>query len=221
MTGKLIDELSIYFGLAIRRNTGSIEDMKREIWATLYHKLSTDENPQHDKCPSGADSWCTWQKAKATNTLDSYRHEKPLKMEVFSAIKPIYEELSNDDLLTRCLGGFTQNSNESFNSTVWSLAPKSTSNGKVVLEIAADIAVCIFNNGLSSVMEIMKILGMTIGPNCYNFCLEVDAQRVKYAERSLTDAGKEGRSSAKSMRKSEQDQNLELEGQLYGAGIAD
>jgi len=142
-------------------------------------------------------------------------------MEVFSAVKPIYEELSNDDLLTHCLGGFTQNSNGSFNSTVWSLAPKSTSSGKVVLEIATDIAVCIFNDGLSSVMEIMKILGMTIGPNCYNFCLEVDAQRVKYAERSLTDAAKEGRSSAKSMRKSEQDQNLELEGQLYDAGIAD
>lgn len=104
LTRKLIDELSIYYGLAIRRNTDCIEDMKKEIWATLYHKLSTDEKSQHDKCPSGADSWCTWQKAKATNTLDFYRHKQPLNIEVFEAIKPIYEELSNDDLLTRCLG---------------------------------------------------------------------------------------------------------------------
>lgn len=49
LTGKLIDELTIYYGLAIRRNTGSIKNMKKEIWATLYHKISTDENPQHDK----------------------------------------------------------------------------------------------------------------------------------------------------------------------------
>jgi len=60
LTGKLIDDLSIYYGLAIRRNHDSIEKMKNDIWATLYHKLSTDENPQHDKCPSGLESWCSW-----------------------------------------------------------------------------------------------------------------------------------------------------------------
>ncbi|EFN61741.1 hypothetical protein EAG_00134, partial [Camponotus floridanus] len=43
LTGKLIDDLSLYFGLAIRRNHNSIVDMKKEIWATLYHKISTDD----------------------------------------------------------------------------------------------------------------------------------------------------------------------------------
>lgn len=195
--------------------------MKQEIWATLNHKLSTDEKPQHDKCPRGADSWCSWQKAKATNTLDSYKHKKSMNSEVFEAIKPVYEELSNDDLLTRCLGGFTQNNNESFNSTLWAMAPKSVSSGKLVLDIAADITVCTFNDGLSSIMNIMQVLGMTIGPNCYNFCLEVDALRVDYAERSLSDAVKKARSSAKTVRKAQEEENLELEGQLYGAGIAD
>lgn len=56
LTGKLIDELSIYYGLAIRRNSDSVEKMRNNIWATLYHKLSTDEKPQHDKCPIGEDS---------------------------------------------------------------------------------------------------------------------------------------------------------------------
>lgn len=221
LTGKLIDELSIYYGLAIRRNTDCIDDMKKGIWATLYHKLSTDEKPQHDQCPPGAESWCTWQKAKATDALSSYHHNEPINIEVFEAIKPIYEELSNDDLLTRCLGGFTQNSNESFNSTVWSLAPKTTSSGKLVLDIASDIAVCTFNDGLSSLMDVMKVLGMTIGPNCYNYCLEADALRVDYAERSLSDAVREARLRAKSSRKAEEEENLGLEGQLYGAGIAD
>lgn len=118
LTAKLIDDLSKYYGLAIRRNTTSIEGIKNDICATLYHKLSTSENPQHDKCPSREDSWCKWQKAKATNTLDSYEHKPPLHNKVFKAIKSIYEELSNDELLNRCLGGYIQNSNESFNAAV-------------------------------------------------------------------------------------------------------
>ncbi|XP_025160980.1 uncharacterized protein LOC112589971 [Harpegnathos saltator] len=78
LTGKLIDELSMYYGLAIRRNQNSIEKMRNEIWATLYHKLSTNEKPQHGKCPSGESSWCSWQKAKATNTLNTYSHKQAL-----------------------------------------------------------------------------------------------------------------------------------------------
>ncbi|EFN60639.1 hypothetical protein EAG_00548, partial [Camponotus floridanus] len=42
LTGKLIDELSVYYGLAIRRNTDSVENMRNEIYATLYHKISSD-----------------------------------------------------------------------------------------------------------------------------------------------------------------------------------
>jgi len=45
LTGKLIDDLSLYFGLAIRRNHNSIVNMKKEIWATLSHKIFTDDNP--------------------------------------------------------------------------------------------------------------------------------------------------------------------------------
>jgi len=69
-------------------------------------------------------------------SLDDFHHKAPLPKEVFKAIKPIYEELSQDELLNRCLGGYTQNSNESFNATVWNLAPKSYSSRKKVLNIA-------------------------------------------------------------------------------------
>jgi len=50
------------------------------------------------------------------------------------------------------------------------MAPKSVSSDKVVLDIAINIAVCVYNDGLSNVMRIMEVLGMTIRPNCYNFC---------------------------------------------------
>ena len=91
--------------------------MKNDIWATLYYKLSTDGKPQHEKCQPDKGSCCSWQKAKATNSLNSYEHKPALSDEVYEVINPVCEELSSDDLLTQCIS-FTQNSNESFNSTV-------------------------------------------------------------------------------------------------------
>lgn len=49
---KLIDELTVHYGLAIRRNT-SVGTTKKVIWVTSYHKIFTEEKPQHDKCQSG------------------------------------------------------------------------------------------------------------------------------------------------------------------------
>lgn len=70
----------------------------------LYHKLSTDVKSQHGKCPLGES---LWQKTTANNTLSTYSQKQALLQTVFNAIKPIYEELSSDDLLTQCLDGFT------------------------------------------------------------------------------------------------------------------
>ncbi|XP_015590648.1 uncharacterized protein LOC107265572 [Cephus cinctus] len=175
LTAKLINQLTVYYGLAIRRNANSLENMKKEIWATLFHKLSTDENPQHQKC---SDTWCDWKKAESADTLDTYYHRPALSKVVFDAIKPIYEDLSRDEFLNRCLGGYTQNSNKSFNATVSKLAPESYSSGETVLDLATDLAVCNFNNGLTSILQIMKILEMDIGIQSYNFCLEADAMRT-------------------------------------------
>ena len=107
-----------------------------------------------------------------------YNHHKPpLSQEVFKAIKPVYDDLNRDELLNRCLGGFTQNSNESFNAAVCNLAPKAYSSGKKVLHIATDIAVCNFNYGLKNGLRIMQVLEMEIGAQSYNFCVESDAMK--------------------------------------------
>lgn len=221
MTGKLIDELSIYFGLAIRRNCHSIEKMKNAIWSTLFHKMSTDENPQHDHCPTGENSWCSWQRAKCENILAGYMHKPPMREEVFEAIKPVYEKLVTDDLLTRCIGGYTQNNNESFNATVWAMVPKGLNSGKKIIDIGTNIATSVFNDGLISVLHIIEVMGMKIGPNSYNLCVEVDEKRIKKAEKSISDGAKQARLDLKSMRKEKEELEVDLEGQLYGAGIAD
>ena len=117
LTAKLVDILSNYYGIAIRRNASSTESMYKAIWATVYHKSSTDDMPKHHYCPEDADSWCTWQRANAEGTLAHYKHKDALPQEVIDAITPVYEDLSRKELLERFLGGFTQNY-ESFNCLV-------------------------------------------------------------------------------------------------------
>lgn len=90
----------------------------------LFHKISTDSKPQHDRCSVEENSWCSWQQAKAHNELHHYQHKAALNNEVFKTFQPIYEFLNQDELLSRCVGGFTQNSNESFNSVLWAITPK-------------------------------------------------------------------------------------------------
>ena len=76
--------------------------------------------------------------------------------DVMQAIKPVYEDLSKLELLERCVGAHTQNSNESFNSTVWRLAPKSKFSSNTIVETASHIAVCMFNEGHNSLTSILK-----------------------------------------------------------------
>lgn len=63
-------------------------------------------------------AWCSWQKSKAIGTLDVYKHKNPLSLIVQDAIRSIYEDLSSDELLERCEGGFTQNTNKSLNAVI-------------------------------------------------------------------------------------------------------
>ncbi|CAB3252833.1 unnamed protein product [Arctia plantaginis] len=119
LTDKVIQETTKFYGLAIRRHPDSLEDMKKEVWATYYHKCSSDKNPQHQFCPEGEDSSCKWRKAEAKNELDQFHHDKPhLISQVQVAIKPVFEDLSKDELLIRCIGAETQNNNESSNSFI-------------------------------------------------------------------------------------------------------
>ena len=96
LTAQEIDNLQNYYGKAIRDNTNSVENMRRAIWATYFHKLSTDDRPLHNLCPPrgpGTKLWC-----KYNNEPSKYKHHG-LPEEVMLAIKPIYRDLSHPDLL--------------------------------------------------------------------------------------------------------------------------
>ncbi|XP_014485395.1 PREDICTED: uncharacterized protein LOC106749935 [Dinoponera quadriceps] len=196
-------------------------DMKKAIWATLKHKASTNEKLQHEDCPQGEDSWCTWQQAKAQGNLSDYEHKPALSSDVLKAITPIYEELSNKNLLTRCVRGYTQNSNESLNAMIWSLAPKQTFSGAKTVDIASYCAASIFNEGYSSILKMMDVMNIKIGPNAFNLCNTVDERRISQANERSFDASKEERIERRTARSALEEDFLEEEGVLYEAGMGD
>ena len=80
---------------------------------------------QHAKCPQGEDSWCSYQRAAAKGSVKKFKHDyQPLPEDVLSVIKSIYQDLSSDALLERCVGGSTQNTNESYNQLIWKISPE-------------------------------------------------------------------------------------------------
>lgn len=92
LTGVEIYHLQTYYGKAIRNNLDDVNKMSKAVWATFYHRLSTDAKPQHDSCPTGEKSWCKYNKAIASGTV--YTHNNPLPETIGEVIKPIYSDLT-------------------------------------------------------------------------------------------------------------------------------
>ncbi|CAH2088980.1 unnamed protein product [Euphydryas editha] len=218
LTIKLMKELSRNYGLAIQRHPDSVEEMRKEIWAGFFHKISTDSNPQHSYC---SESWCKYKIAVKNNSVHKFKHPPALAKDVQEVLKPIYDDLTKQELLERCLGGNTQNNNESFNNCVWSMAPKHIFCGKKIVEIACQTAACIFNEGFHPVLKIMEVMGVKIGPIAAQFAADCDRTRIRVANRRSTDASKEARTKRRQAILDENEHYEEDEGIMYGAGIAD
>jgi len=139
---------------------------------------------------------------------------------VLKAITLIYEELSSENLLQQCIGGFTQNNNESLNALIWSFAPKCVFSGTKTVEIASYLAASIFNEGYKSLLKMIHVMNITIGPNAVAICTEVDNARISIADARLFEASKEGRVERRAMRSAIED-FCEKEGSFYEAGMAD
>jgi len=139
---------------------------------------------------------------------------------VLKAITPIYEELSSENL-QRCIGGFTQNNNESINALIWSFAPKRVFSGAKTVEIASYLAASIFNEGYESLLKMMHVMNITIGPNAVAICTEMDNARISIADARSFEASKEGRFERRAMRSAIEEDFYEEEGSFYEAGMAD
>ena len=162
MTAEVQTTLQKYYTKAIRSNQ-TVPEMCRAIMATLHHCNSTDDNPQHQFCPDGPSSWCFYKK----HPMHEFSHKTeigtPLSNLVFKAVK-LYECMSSDDLLSRCVLQTTQNANESIHSVIWSRCSKTVFSTWSRFEIAvAIIVVGQFNFGSVSSQDFLRCLRLPVG----------------------------------------------------------
>ncbi|CAH2088463.1 unnamed protein product [Euphydryas editha] len=129
--------------------------------------------------------------ADTTNVTFGEQGEK-----VQEVIKPIYKDLSRDDLLTRCLGAKTQNNNESppvVNSLIWTFASKHLHSGAKVVETTKFLAVLFLNEGFESILKLMEVTGAKIGLNSQEFANKRDDSRIDRSERRLSNFARQAR----------------------------
>ena len=137
------------------------------------------------------------------------------------AIRPVYEDLSSSDLLRKCVGGFTQNSNEGLNALIWKVAPKETHSGSIIVQITTYIATGMFNEGHMSLLKTLKTLSIKIANAAHYMCQEADAQRISTGELKAQQATTEGRIHRRQSRLQAEVAQIAEEGHLYDAGTAD
>ena len=98
LSEKRIQKLQFFYGKAIRQNTHSIRAMQNAVMAIWHHSKSTDENPDHDLCQEGENSWCGFQRDVAKGTT-VYVYKNPIPEAVADVIYSTFEALSEESLL--------------------------------------------------------------------------------------------------------------------------
>ena len=139
LTDKVIDKMQNYYRKAIRGNKGDLNGMKESIKAIECHMIKNAKvglKEQHQYCPKSGDTWCKYWKDKNDGT-ELYNEDNRLPEVFMAELHPIFQRLSKDDLLNRCLNGKTQNQNEAANGILWSKCPKTKFCGARRVRIAA------------------------------------------------------------------------------------
>lgn len=215
LTDAVIDILQSYYGQAIRNNVSSVTDMKKAIWAIFFHKLSTNESPQHGLCPKEETTWCKYNRSLITN--EKYDHKNSLPSAIMTEIKPIFRDLSDENLLKKCTHGNTQNVNESLNNVIWSRLPKKTFVGKDILELGVYDAIASFNLGLVTKCQVLDSIKIKPGCHMISAMKALDAERVYAADKAMSDFERKARRMKRLQTKKLEDQYEDK--QQYEAGM--
>lgn len=223
LTKETILKLQLYYRQAIKNNIPNVQHMKTAIYATLYHAMSTDEKPQHFKCPGGASSWCFYNRATARGEIPP-KHDKTtmttvLDSSVVTKIIPVYQKLASNELLERCKQGKTQNTNECLHSVIWNYCPKTVFVAKKKVDIAVTSAVSVFNMGCE-VSEKLKesATGLDMSESGMKVSMQRDKRRINQSVVTHNTGHRSVRKRLKFSKMASQHQKKRAEGTTYGAG---
>ena len=97
---------------------------------------------------------------------------------VMAEVNDIFQELSRVDLLEKVAHGKTQNANECANSTIWNILSKNGFANRPLVELAAYMAVCLYNEGKIAVLDVLSSLAVPIGKEMAQKCKSIDKRRI-------------------------------------------
>lgn len=182
LTKKMVEKIQNNYGYAIRGNVGNQSAMKNAIMAVLKHTVIEKDvslDDQHSLCPK--DDWC-----KYWTNPNTYSQSNRLPPVFFDLLKPLFNRLSSDDLLSRCQRGFTQNQNESVNGVLWGECSKRKFCGITKLTLAVSQSVGEFNAGAGTTALLMKKAGIGLASSSMRSFRAKDRKRILFAAKKIT-----------------------------------
>ena len=127
LTDAFIDRIHNNYGEAIRNNS-DVPSMKNAIMA-IYHHMIKDDNlslvQQHKYYPKTPSTRCKYSLDKLYDN-GTYSENCRLPTVFKPELKHLFERLSDEERLKRCIQSLTQNQNESVNNILWTLCTKRT-----------------------------------------------------------------------------------------------
>ncbi|KAJ8887125.1 hypothetical protein PR048_013340 [Dryococelus australis] len=150
-----------------------------------FQLFSSYEDPQRGLCPKGAECWCKYQRAKTKGECYKHSNHVHLPRVVVEEMKSLFRDLSEPELLKKCLHGRTQNPNESVNSVIWNRLPKTTFIRVRTLYFGVWDAVASFNEGNLIMCHMYGRLGFPPGRNCVQAMKRLDGYRIDEAKRMV------------------------------------
>ncbi|GFX31754.1 uncharacterized protein TNCV_170871 [Trichonephila clavipes] len=190
LTDSLIDKLAHYYALMMKRCTGFVPQIQ------IHGKYN----------------------AAINNNLQNYQHKPSVAKAVRDVIKPVFADLSHPALLKKCLGGKTQNPNESLNSLIWKFCPKTIGSSLQTAEIAANLATSVFNDGNQILITILEKFGLKINRNVCVSLAERDNRRIFTSRQRRLESSFEARRAKKIKKSKEIELFQEQEGISYDPG---
>ncbi|GFT77167.1 uncharacterized protein TNCV_1984551 [Trichonephila clavipes] len=153
--------------------------------------------------------WAVWGHSCSTD-------DEP--MHWFCPTNPNTWYLSHPALLKKCLGGKTQNPNESLNSLIWKFCPKTIGSRLQIAEIAVNLETSVFNDGNQILITILEKFGLKINRNVCVFLAERDNRRIFTSRQRRIESSFEARRAKKIKKSKEIELFQEQEGISYDPG---
>ena len=154
--------------------------MAKSTKAILKHYSSTLEKPQHDDCPTGKKSWCSFQRDVANKEHTHRPTKNPFPPAIFEVMQPVFDRLGDESLLAACEKCLTQNTNESLHHVIWSMAPKEQYTSPNEISCAISLGVMQYNRGFERTYgTLLDTMGLEVTAGMKSSWYQIDRQRIR------------------------------------------